>query len=81
MAAKIPVLVSNVDGPMEVIDNGKYGYFFESKNAESLATLIEEVMSDYTNNIVKSVVEKAYVRVAEEFDIKNTAINYLNAYK
>jgi len=58
MAAKIPVLVSNVDGPMEVIDNGEYGYFFESKNAESLATLIEEVMSDYTNNIVKALLRR-----------------------
>lgn len=37
MAAKLPVLVSNVPGTMEVIDGGKYGMIFESGNAEDLA--------------------------------------------
>lgn len=41
MAAKLPVLVSNVPGTMEVIDGGKYGMIFESGNAEDLAYKIE----------------------------------------
>ena len=28
LAAKVPVLTSDLDGPMEIICNGKYGYFF-----------------------------------------------------
>src|SRR5690606_31369506 len=44
MAAKIPVLVSNIDGPIEIVQNGKYGFFFECGNALELSSKIEEVM-------------------------------------
>lgn len=80
MAAKIPVLVSDIDGPMEVIDRGKYGYCFEIGNARSLTTMIEKVMTDYKTNNIQTLVDRAYVRVVEEFDIKETGLKYLNKY-
>lgn len=80
MAAKIPVLVSDNDGPMELIDRGKYGYCFEIGNASSLATMIEKVMTDYKTNDIQTLVDRAYDRVVEDFDIKKTGVNYLNNY-
>lgn len=80
MAAKIPVLVSDNDGPMELIDRGKYGYCFEISNASSLATMIEKVMTDYKTNDIQTLVDRAYDRVVEDFDIKKTGVNYLNNY-
>ncbi len=81
MAAKLPVLVSDVDGPMEVIENGKCGYYFGTGNANSLATMIEKVMTDYKTNNIQTLVDKAYVRVDEDFDIKKTAKRYYESYK
>ena len=40
MAAKIPVIVSNIDGPKEIIGENKYGTLFESENHIDLANKI-----------------------------------------
>lgn len=80
MAAKVPVLVSDIDGPMEVIENGKFGYYFKTGNAESLATEIEKVMYDYKTKELKTLVDKAFVRVKCTFDVKETAKVYYNKY-
>ena len=31
IAAKVPVLVSNIEGPLEIIDGGRLGMSFENK--------------------------------------------------
>lgn len=80
MAAKVPVLVSDVDGPMEIIENGKYGYFFQSGNSNDLANKIIEIITYKDSESLIQKTEKAYNRVLKEFDIKNTAKNYLQNY-
>ena len=77
MAAKLPVLVSDIEGPMEVIGYGKYGMSFKSENVDDLAEKLRIVLQggyDY------SLVEKAYKHVCEEYDVKNTAQRYLKEY-
>lgn len=37
MAAKVPVLVSANEGPLEIIDNGKYGFYFKNGDVEDCA--------------------------------------------
>lgn len=78
VAAKLPVLVSNLPGPMEIIDNGLLGMFFETENIEDLATKLEIILNggyDY------SLVEKAYKRVVELYDVSVTAKKYIDEYK
>ena len=77
MAAKIPVLISNIEGPMEVIGNGKFGTSFRGGNAQDCAEKIEEIMNNYSEKIDKT--HQAYTYVVETFDIKNTAVSYLSA--
>ncbi len=79
MAAKISVLVSNVDGPMEIIDNGKYGYSFSSGNAEEIASKIISIMNTSPNDI-RNKIELAYEHVKNNFDISLTAKNYIENY-
>jgi glycosyltransferase involved in cell wall biosynthesis len=81
MAAKIPVLVSDNDGPMEVIENGKYGYYFESGDAQSLADKIEFIITHYNYQEMNVLIENAYLRVKSNFDIKLTANKYIEEYK
>ncbi len=43
MLAKIPVLVSNIEGPLEIIENGKYGFYFKSGDVEDLTHKILKI--------------------------------------
>lgn len=78
MAAKLPVLVSDIQGPMEVIDNGKYGMSFKSEDVEDLADKLKTVLQggyDY------SLIDKAYNRIREYYDVATTAQRYLEEYR
>ena len=78
MAAKMPVIVSDIQGPMEVIGYGKYGMSFKSGDANDLAEKLKTVLQggyDY------SMVEKAYQHVCEEYDVSTTAKRYLDEYR
>lgn len=78
MAAKVPVLVSQNQGPLEIIDNGKYGYYFSNGDADSCSRMIEQIISSGTD---MSMIESAYKHVLEYYNIKITAKNYIDAYK
>lgn len=78
MAAKVPVLVSDQEGPMEVIDNGAYGFHFPSGNVEKCAAAIREIMQRSDRKVLA---EKAASYVAKMFDIRQTARNYLQEYR
>lgn len=77
MAAKLPVLVSDNQGPAEIVGHGEYGYIFESENIEDCANKIE-IFIKKENDL--SMIEKAYKRVNEIYNIKKTAQNYINQY-
>ncbi|MBQ8043964.1 MAG: glycosyltransferase family 4 protein, partial [Clostridia bacterium] len=78
MAAKVPVLVSENQGPLEIIDNGKYGYSFKNEDAEDCANKIIEIIEQGVDN---KMIEAAYKRVEELYSVQQTAINYINAYR
>jgi glycosyltransferase involved in cell wall biosynthesis len=78
MAAGIPVLVSKQQGPLEIIDQGECGYYFESEDPQSCAAMILKIMNDPDK---PTIVEKAYRRVYELYNVANTAANYLKKYE
>ncbi|MBM6662075.1 glycosyltransferase [Marseilla massiliensis] len=78
MAAKVPVLVSENQGPLEIIDNGNYGYYFKNQDVDDCADKIE-LFINHKNDVEQ--IEKAYQRVTELYNVKTTAINYLNKYR
>jgi len=78
IAAKVPVLVSDIEGPMEIIDNGKYGMHFKNTDAENLADKLEIVLKGgYDYNMI----EPAYEYVKNHYDVSITARKYLEEYK
>lgn len=77
MAAKIPVLVSDIEGPMEVIRHGQYGHFFKCGDAQHLADKIQACMSPTQLN---EKAEAAFAFALENYSIKNTALQYLKNY-
>ena len=78
MAAKVPVLVSENQGPLEIIDNGKYGYLFKNGDAKDCAEKIIQIIEQGFN---KEMIESACARVEEKYSVKQTALNYIKEYQ
>jgi glycosyltransferase involved in cell wall biosynthesis len=80
MAAKLPVVVANIDGPMEIIEKGKYGFFFRAGDYIDLADKIEDIILNITSEKILEKVEQAYEHVKANFEISTTAQRYLSCY-
>ena len=78
MAARLPVLVSDIEGPMEIIDGGRCGMCFRCGDAKDLADKIEDIMK---NGYDQSMIEMAHDRVCKLYDVRNTANRYIEEYK
>lgn len=80
MAAHLSVLVSDVDGPMEVISHGIYGKYFESSNVESLANSLILALSSIDDQEMVDQRNLAYKHVHEKYDVNRTANLYIDIY-
>lgn len=78
MAAKVPVLVSENQGPLEIIDNGRFGYSFKNQDAGDCTSKIEIFLNGEND---KAMIEEAFQRVHKLYDVKVTAATYLQKYK
>jgi len=79
MAAKVLVLVSNNDGPMEIIKNGEYGFYFQKEDINDCAKQILQIIN--TRKETKQIIENAYGHVCNLFSVSNTAKQYIQAYR
>ena len=79
MAAKIPVLVSDNDGPMEIINNGEYGVCFKVGDIDDCVNKLLYIYNNYSEVCEK--IEPAYLIVKKLYDINETANNYIKAYE
>lgn len=77
MAACVPVITSNLDGPMEVIDHGRFGLYFESGNPDALAS----ILYDFNPLDLPYDIEGAREYVYDNFSIQRTAARYIDIYK
>lgn len=80
IAAGLPVLVSNIEGPMEIIAGGQLGWSFRSENAEDLSRqLLDLITLSGTPDFavaMRAKIEQARSR----FDVRLTARRYLEEY-
>lgn len=78
MAARVPVLVSDNDGPMEVIAGGQYGFYFPIDDVAECARMIKEIMRNYPD---REWLNKARERVERCFNVSETARRYVDLYR
>ena len=76
MIAKVPVLVSDTGGPIEIIEHGKLGYSFRSNDSFSCAIEIDRIINEYGNNEMKSKIEGAYKKAISLYSIKKMVEDY-----
>ena len=79
MAAKVPVLVSEGQGPAEVTCGNLYGWTFENGNADDLAAKIKYIYDNYKEAMDKANSALSYVQ--NTYDVSVTARKYLDLYR
>jgi glycosyltransferase involved in cell wall biosynthesis len=79
LAAKVPVLSSNNNGPEEILESGKYGFMFENGDVDDCYNLLKKIYTQYDS--LFPIVERSSKYVKENFDISTTAQKYLDIYK
>jgi glycosyltransferase involved in cell wall biosynthesis len=80
MAAKVPVLASDIEGPAEILENGKHGILFENNNSEDLALKIKNAIQLIESGEIVSMIDSAYNHCLNNFNITRTAKEYCEAY-
>lgn len=80
MAAKVPVVASNIEGPAEILGHGKFGLLFENENVEALVEQIRKAEKLFEEGSVYQLAEKSYRHCLKHFDIQQTAKNYCDSY-
>lgn len=80
MAAKVPVLASDIEGPAEILEYGKHGIMFEKNSYQDLARQIENAIRLYENGEIVKIIESAYNHCLINFNITRTAQEYCAAY-
>ncbi|MBK0381652.1 glycosyltransferase [Pedobacter sp. SD-b] len=81
IATGIPVISSNIEGPLEVLQNVDSAYIFDINNVNDLVSDIRQVVSDYQDNEIEKKCLQGLKVTEGKFKVKDTAINYLKAYK
>jgi glycosyltransferase involved in cell wall biosynthesis len=79
MAAQVPVITSNLPGPLEVVDGGKLSEVFNVDNDKELTAKIEAIINNYSKYEARAKNE-AYSFVMDSFDISMTVKRYLEIY-
>lgn len=66
--AKLPIIASNVEGPAELLENGKNGILFNSLDENDLVSKIKEVYNNI--NLRDKITVNGYKMYEENFTIK-----------
>jgi len=70
MLQKVPVIASNIGGPVEILMNGECGILVPPQNEAAIANAIEK----YLNNpsFRNEMVDNAFKRMIKDFDLRKT---------
>lgn len=80
IAAMIPVLVSNIEGPADIVQQGKYGYMFCKNDPHDLAFKIVKVIEEYKKPGFHKKLTDNFKYAKKRFDISKTADSYTREY-
>lgn len=79
MAAGLPVVASNLPGPLEVMKGGRHGLSFQAGSTVSLAEALEKAAVKWPE-LQQQAMGPALAFVKANFDVSATARNYVKLY-
>jgi len=80
IAACVPVLVADIEGPMEIIDGGRLGASFRSEDVADLARGLIGMITLSLQPEFPAQMRARTVQAAARFDVARTAQAYLDEY-
>lgn len=78
MAAKIPVLVSKNEGPLQIIEKGTYGFYFINENVDDAVDKIIGIIQKYPS---EKFINDAFLHAKKMYSVNRTAEEYIKVYK
>lgn len=81
LAAGLPVLASDIDGPCEVIKKTSGGFIFSSEDAQSCASQLCAMYELYLQNEMQDLVRRVIDLRTTEYSITSCTENYYRIYK
>ena len=70
MLYKVPVIATNLGGPIEILEKGCYGILVPPRDVDAIVAGVEKYLGNSTFR--EDVVKKAQKRVIEAFDQRKT---------
>ncbi|MGD0492619.1 MAG: glycosyltransferase [Steroidobacteraceae bacterium] len=80
IAAGLPVLVSDIEGPREIVAQGQLGWCFRSEDAEDLSGKMLELIALSRQPGFPTLMQTRLDRARRRFDVKLTAAEYIDEY-
>jgi glycosyltransferase involved in cell wall biosynthesis len=81
MVAGVPVLVSDLEGPREIIEEGPFGFLFKPESVEDCARQIATIHDLRATDTLAQMIAEARQHALEKYDVRRTAEEYLAAYR
>ena len=79
MAAKLPVIATNVGGNPEIIQHGSCGILIEQKNKNDIRDNMIMLMEN--DNLRKKLSDECFKTVNEKYSSKKMIESHINLYK
>jgi glycosyltransferase involved in cell wall biosynthesis len=80
IAAGLPVIASDLDGPAEILERNRYGWVFKTGETSSLAETISTVVKNSNTEEFRTKINQSYEHARIAYNIRDTAKTYLEAY-
>lgn len=80
MAARVPVLITDLEGPRNIVRDERYGFFIKNLQPNELAEKIKDIYNEYSSGEIVPIIENAFSLVNEKFSIEGTVSEYEKIY-
>jgi len=80
MVARISVIVSDIDGPYEIVEGGKFGHTFVAGDVSSLVEVLRGYIQGYDSREELGMIARAAERAERLYGIKNVVSRYTALY-
>jgi glycosyltransferase involved in cell wall biosynthesis len=80
IAAGLPTIASDIDGPREILGPYDSCYLFAKDNEEDLAKRLSNIINTYRNGLMEGVFSIVYDTIGHRYSIDSTVTGYLKVY-
>jgi glycosyltransferase involved in cell wall biosynthesis len=80
IAAGLPILASDIDGPAEILCDAPAGFLFNTENVNQCAEILIKIFNVYQNNGMGELMNKTIPLIKQKYSLKSCVNEYLHEY-